>query len=153
VYSKCDVLLFDDPLSAVDANVGEHIMTKGFVDALKGTTRVLVMNQLYFLPKYDVIYMVVVRGTWAELSANSDLFKSLIKEHQSELCAGERCHWYTQGASRANGPSCLSEEGEFGEDWRDGGTEWRGEGPGQNISSAEERVMTLRQFVTMDFPS
>jgi ATP-binding cassette subfamily C (CFTR/MRP) protein 1 len=32
VYSRSDIYLFDDPLSAVDAHVGSHIFQKVFLD-------------------------------------------------------------------------------------------------------------------------
>ena len=52
VYARPDVLLFDDPLSAVDANVGEHIFNKCINGEItQGATRVLVTNQLHLLPQ------------------------------------------------------------------------------------------------------
>ena len=44
VYHGADIALLDDPLSAVDAHVGEHIFKNviGPHGALKGSTRILV---------------------------------------------------------------------------------------------------------------
>ncbi len=58
VYSDSDIYLFDDPLSAVDAHVAEHLFSKCFEDALAGKTRILVTNQLHFLPRCDYIYVM-----------------------------------------------------------------------------------------------
>jgi len=58
VYSRADVYLFDDPLSAVDAHVAEHIFTECIEKALAGKTRVIVMNQLHLLPRCDYIYVL-----------------------------------------------------------------------------------------------
>eukprot|EP00457_Paulinella_chromatophora_P000127 gb/GEZN01000127.1/.p1 GENE.gb/GEZN01000127.1/~~gb/GEZN01000127.1/.p1 ORF type:complete len:795 (-),score=98.70 gb/GEZN01000127.1/:2430-4814(-) len=82
--------MFDDPLSAVDANVGEHIFEKCFVEALQGTTRVLVMNQLHFLPQCDYIYVldagsIVAEGTYKQLTQTSQVFQELMQSHDKEL--------------------------------------------------------------------
>jgi ABC-type nitrate/sulfonate/bicarbonate transport system ATPase subunit len=46
VYSAADVLLLDDPLSAVDAHVGRALFEGCICGALAGATRVLVTHQL-----------------------------------------------------------------------------------------------------------
>ena len=45
-YQDADVYLFDDPLSAVDPEVGSHIFKKCICELLKDKTRVLVKNSL-----------------------------------------------------------------------------------------------------------
>lgn len=56
----------DDPLSAVDVHVGRHMFTACIRDALKGKTRLLVTNQLQYLPMCDhVIFMKEVRNAWS----------------------------------------------------------------------------------------
>ncbi|KAB2627658.1 ABC transporter C family member 12-like [Pyrus ussuriensis x Pyrus communis] len=73
VYSDSDVYIFDDPLSALDAH-----------EELHGKTRVLVTNQLHFLPQVDHIIlvsegMIKGEGTFKELSENSTLFQKLME--------------------------------------------------------------------------
>jgi ABC-type transport system involved in cytochrome bd biosynthesis fused ATPase/permease subunit len=47
VYADTDVMILDDPLSAVDANVGEHLFSKCFTGPLMSQkTRFLVTNQV-----------------------------------------------------------------------------------------------------------
>jgi len=46
VYAAADVLLLDDPLSAVDAHVGRALFEGCICDELRGRTRVLVTHQL-----------------------------------------------------------------------------------------------------------
>jgi ABC-type bacteriocin/lantibiotic exporter with double-glycine peptidase domain len=47
VYADTDVIILDDPLSAVDANVGEHLFTKCLTGPLmREKTRFLVTNQV-----------------------------------------------------------------------------------------------------------
>jgi len=43
------VVLLDDPLSAVDAHVGRHLLDSCICGLLEGTTRVLVTHQLMAL--------------------------------------------------------------------------------------------------------
>ncbi len=48
-YAGADVVLLDDPLSAVDAHVGRHLLDSCIGGLLKGATRVLVTHQLHAL--------------------------------------------------------------------------------------------------------
>ncbi|ERM99159.1 ABC transporter C family member 2 [Amborella trichopoda] len=84
VYSNSDVFIFDDPLSALDAHVGRQVFDKCIKDELRGKTRVLVTNQLHFLPHVDRIIlvhegMVKEEGTFEELTNNGVLFKKLME--------------------------------------------------------------------------
>lgn len=73
-YSKSDLYLLDDPLSAVDAHVGKHIFEQvlGPNGILKGTTRVLVTHGITYLPQVDHIVVmkdgeISEEGTYREL--------------------------------------------------------------------------------------
>ncbi|XP_022898991.1 ABC transporter C family member 2-like isoform X2 [Olea europaea var. sylvestris] len=84
VYSDSDVYIFDDPLSALDAHVGQQVFNNCIREELQGKTRVLVTNQLHFLPQVDRIIlvsegMVKEEGTFEELSKNGTLFKDLME--------------------------------------------------------------------------
>ena len=50
IYADSDLILLDDPLSAVDADVGYHIFTHAIRGLLHGKTRVLVTHQEKLLP-------------------------------------------------------------------------------------------------------
>ncbi|KAK1381980.1 ABC-type xenobiotic transporter [Heracleum sosnowskyi] len=83
VYSNSDIYIFDDPLSALDAHVGQEVFNKCIKEELQGKTRVLVTNQLHFLPQVDKILlvsdgMVKEEGTFEELSRNGPLFQKLM---------------------------------------------------------------------------
>lgn len=72
VYSGVETVLLDDPLSAVDAHVGEAIFAQAITGALAGKTRVLVTNALQYLPRCDRILVletgsVSAMGTWDEV--------------------------------------------------------------------------------------
>ncbi|XP_047332545.1 ABC transporter C family member 12-like isoform X2 [Impatiens glandulifera] len=83
VYSNADIYVFDDPLSALDAHVGQQVFNKCISEGLQGKTRVLVTNQLHFLPRVDKIIlvsdgMIKEEGTYEELSRTGKLFKKLM---------------------------------------------------------------------------
>jgi len=60
VYSKAEIVLLDDPLSAVDAHVGKTLAEEVIADSgiLEGKTRVLVTHQLQYLETCHQIYML-----------------------------------------------------------------------------------------------
>ncbi|EFA04472.2 putative multidrug resistance-associated protein lethal(2)03659-like Protein [Tribolium castaneum] len=73
VYKDSDIYLLDDPLSAVDAHVGNHLFEQCILKYLKGKTRILVTHQLQFLKRVDHIIVlkngqIEAQGTYAELS-------------------------------------------------------------------------------------
>lgn len=76
MYSAADIVLLDDPLSAVDVHVGRHLWRHALVGALKaaGKTVLLVTHQLQYLPDCDRILVmeggrIVHTGTYQQLVA------------------------------------------------------------------------------------
>ena len=74
LYSKrTKVMLMDDPLSAVDAHVGEHIFSRAIAGELaKGVTRVLVTHHVHLLSRCDKVIVldhgrIKHHGTYSEL--------------------------------------------------------------------------------------
>ncbi|XP_033744160.1 multidrug resistance-associated protein 5-like [Pecten maximus] len=59
VYSNSDIYLLDDPLSAVDGHVGQHLFHKCIDSVLRDKTVVLVTHQLQYLKHCDEIYVMV----------------------------------------------------------------------------------------------
>lgn len=55
---QADIYLLDDPLSAVDANVGRQLFEGCINGYLRGRTRILVTHQIHFLKAAD--YIVVL---------------------------------------------------------------------------------------------
>ena len=53
-YSDAQVFLMDDPLSAVDPEVANHIFQRVFKGLLRGKTRVLVSHALSFAPQVRI---------------------------------------------------------------------------------------------------
>ncbi|KAJ2781309.1 hypothetical protein GGI15_003253 [Coemansia interrupta] len=60
VYSRADVYILDDPLSAVDAHVGKHIFTQvlGSRGLLKTRARILVTNAVQYLASAEQVVML-----------------------------------------------------------------------------------------------
>ncbi|XP_047166488.1 ABC transporter C family member 12-like [Vigna umbellata] len=84
VYSNSDVYIFDDPLSALDAHIAQEVFRNCIKEGLRGKTRVLVTNQLHFLPQVDKIIlvsegMIKEQGTFEELSKCGRLFQRLME--------------------------------------------------------------------------
>ncbi|KAJ7120034.1 ABC protein [Mycena epipterygia] len=86
LYYGADVVIFDDPLSAVDANVGKvlfHSAIQGLV--AQGKTVILVTHALHFLSQCDYIYTLAAgriaeAGTYPELIARGGEFARLDRE-------------------------------------------------------------------------
>ncbi|KAF1663325.1 Multidrug resistance-associated protein 1, partial [Aptenodytes patagonicus] len=76
VYQKASIYLLDDPLSAVDAHVGQHIFEHvlGRNGLLKDKTRVLVTHTINILPQVDNI-VLLVDGTISEIGSYQELFQ------------------------------------------------------------------------------
>uniref|UniRef100_A0A671WXD4 ABC-type glutathione-S-conjugate transporter n=1 Tax=Sparus aurata TaxID=8175 RepID=A0A671WXD4_SPAAU len=93
VYRRSDVYLLDDPLSAVDAHVGQHIFDRviGPRGLLKDKTRVLVTHGLSFLSKADLILVmeeghVSEMGSYMELMERRGAFAKLIHTFSGNHC-------------------------------------------------------------------
>jgi ATP-binding cassette subfamily C (CFTR/MRP) protein 1 len=79
LYSDADIILLDDPLSAVDSHVGKHLFEKAIQQYWKDKIVILATNQLQYLPYADkVLFLsngeVVGEGTFQELVESSPLF-------------------------------------------------------------------------------
>jgi ATP-binding cassette subfamily C (CFTR/MRP) protein 1 len=71
-FSRADVMIFDDPLSAMDAHVGKKVFDNCFRGLLKGHTRIFFTNQLQFCRYCSSIYMLE-GGAVAETGTYNDL--------------------------------------------------------------------------------
>ncbi|XP_028320649.1 multidrug resistance-associated protein 4-like isoform X2 [Gouania willdenowi] len=75
VYEEADVYLLDDPLSAVDPEVGKHLFEQCVCGLLKNTCRILVTHQLQHLRLVDHI-LVLKEGHLTAQGSYSDLLTS-----------------------------------------------------------------------------
>ncbi|KAJ8612536.1 hypothetical protein CTAYLR_003705 [Chrysophaeum taylorii] len=68
IYQEADIYILDDPLSAVDAHVGEHLFHRVVKDTLlkRGKTVILATHQIAVaLPSADVVVILSSEGTIA----------------------------------------------------------------------------------------
>lgn len=84
IYFDADIILLDDPLSAVDAHVGRHIMDKAICGLLKDKCRILATHQLWVLNRCDrIVWLeggrIQAIDTFDNLMANNDEFVRLMK--------------------------------------------------------------------------
>ncbi|KAG1747098.1 ABC protein [Suillus paluster] len=94
LYFDPDIVIFDDPLSAVDAHVGKSLFQDAIVGALRnrGVTVILVTHAIHFLSQVDHIYtlnngVITESGTYDELISHGGDFARLDLEfggHASE---------------------------------------------------------------------
>jgi len=94
IYFDTEIVLLDDPLSAVDAHVGRHIMDKAICGLLKDKCRILATHQLWVLNRCDrIIWMeggrIQAIDTFDNLMANNDEFVRLMKTTAVEEKEGD----------------------------------------------------------------
>ncbi|KRY33393.1 Multidrug resistance-associated protein 1, partial [Trichinella spiralis] len=91
VYQNADIYLLDDPLSAVDSHVGQHIFENIISNngLLKNKTRVFVTHGLGYLKNVDKIIVlnngtISEIGTYNELLSRKGAFAKLIETYIQE---------------------------------------------------------------------
>ncbi|EPS30548.1 hypothetical protein PDE_05500 [Penicillium oxalicum 114-2] len=89
IYFNAELVLMDDPLSAVDAHVGRHIMDKAICGLLKDRCRILATHQLHVLNRCDRI-VVMDEGqihavdTFDNLMRDNELFQRLMSTSKQD---------------------------------------------------------------------
>jgi ATP-binding cassette subfamily C (CFTR/MRP) protein 1 len=83
IYSDADLIIMDDPLSAVDAHVGRHIMDNAICGLLKNKCRILATHQLHVLHRCDrIVYVsegrIVADGTFENLMTSNTSFQHIM---------------------------------------------------------------------------
>ena len=94
IYFNSDLILMDDPLSAVDAHVGRHIMDQAICGLLGRKCRLLATHQLWVLQRCDrVMWMndgrIDAIDTFENLMANNADFVKLIASNAQEEKQGQ----------------------------------------------------------------
>ena len=113
VYENSDIYIFDDPLSALDGDIGTQVFKNCFKGFLKDKTRILVTHQLSVLTEVDRIIVMETgedgssrvrdQGTLSALTARGFDFTSL----ESHEYSGES-HASASGED-SNKPSLSSQ--------------------------------------------
>ena len=89
IYFNSDIVLMDDPLSAVDAHVGRHIFDKAICGLLKDKCRILATHQLHVLSRCDrIVWMqeghIETVDTFANLMNDNEAFQKLMASTAQE---------------------------------------------------------------------
>ncbi|XP_072883242.1 ATP-binding cassette sub-family C member 4 isoform X2 [Hemitrygon akajei] len=89
VYQDADIYLLDDPLSAVDAEVGKYLFEQCITGILKNKPRILVTHQLQYLSAASQIIIlkegrVVESGKLNQLIKSGVDFAHLLKQHEED---------------------------------------------------------------------
>lgn len=92
MYADKDIILMDDPISALDANVKKQIFENVFVGALKSKTRVLVTHAVDFIHLVDEIILikdgrVILQGHFEDVKDHPYItqLKQIHDGHKQEL--------------------------------------------------------------------
>ena len=89
IYCDSDIVIFDDPFSALDAHVGKAVFQNVMQGCLAGRTRILVTHALHFLPSCDHILVmdngrIAESGTYQDLVAADGEFARFAREFGSK---------------------------------------------------------------------
>ena len=87
LYSMPDVFLLDDPISALDAQVGRLVFDRAIKGYCAEKTVVLVTHQLHLIPEMDLVVVidegkVVESGTFKDLMENGSTLKRLMLDYR-----------------------------------------------------------------------
>ncbi|KAI6165738.1 ABC protein [Pisolithus thermaeus] len=88
LYFNPEIVILDDPLSAVDAHVGKSLFEDAILGFLRsrGTTVLLVTHAIHFLSQVDYVYTmkdgtIIERGRFNELLEQNGEFARLAREY------------------------------------------------------------------------
>lgn len=97
IYFDADIILMDDPLSAVDAHVGRAIFDNAICGLLRDKCRILATHQLWVLNRVDrIIWLedgkIEAIDTFDNLMANNSGFQQMMKTTAMEGKEEEHAH-------------------------------------------------------------
>ena len=94
LYNDGDIYILDDPISALDAEVGQKIMHNCIIKYLKGKTRILITHALQYISYADkIIYMkkgeIIFEGIYKEF-IKTKLYSELNSKYKEEETRKEK---------------------------------------------------------------
>ena len=110
LYSDADVFLLDDPLSAVDAHVGQFLFHECIRNSMGGKTRVLVTHNVHLLQYCDKV-IVLQEGKIKAMGTFEEIEKAGVDVLAIEAAAPEE-------AAEADKSTTLVSSKEMSEEWR-----------------------------------
>ena len=110
-YSNADIIILDDPLSALDPAVGQSLFEDCILGLMKGKTRLLVTNQLQCLKHCDTVITlgdgrIIEQGTYQDLMNEKD---GEVRRLLNELKGSSGSDTHADGEATSNGvvEACL----------------------------------------------
>ena len=92
LYTGRQMLIMDDPLSALDVNVGNQVFENTIKQDLKTTTRIIVTHNIVYLKYFDRILMMdkgrmIYNGDYEELLKHEKYqeFEKVLQENQKKI--------------------------------------------------------------------
>lgn len=85
VYSKADLYLLDDPLSAVDSKVAKELFYSCLRGVLKEKTVILVTHQIHFTRNCDRVAILEDNGSLKNIGTFEELHEDLKKLTAGQL--------------------------------------------------------------------
>ncbi|AEY98471.1 FAGL346Wp [Eremothecium gossypii FDAG1] len=140
IYKDRDIYLFDDIISAVDANVAAHITQKCLLDRLQNRTRILATHQLALVQEASRVIFLgqdgsFDMGTPAELHEKNSQFRNLMSlssQTNAEESEMESIRSQSKSKKASTAPVSMPD---FNEEIDDG-----------RITSKEERAVNALKF-------
>ena len=124
IYSDAEIMLMDDPLSAVDAHVGQHILEHALCGLLRDKCRILATHQLHALHHCDRIIMmndgqISAFDTYENLMAGNEEFRgmmSTVDTRHQDTAEGEKPAETAAAKSGQQAKDSLMQEEDRGSD-------------------------------------
>ncbi|XP_041835127.1 ATP-binding cassette sub-family C member 4-like [Melanotaenia boesemani] len=113
VYQDADIYLLDDPLSAVDAEVGKHLFEQCICGLLKNKCRILVTHQLQYLKAADQILVlreghIMTQGTYNELQSSGLDVVCLLRSDDEQERDPDRLSLHSQRTNFSQSSHCSN---------------------------------------------
>lgn len=116
VYANADVLLLDDPLSALDSTVGQAVFDECLLQELAGRTRILTTHRLEYVDRSDLVVVlgdgrIAEIGKPHELKRRGGIYTKLWHAYERETSTDHAADGATD-AGEALAPEVLAADGE-----------------------------------------
>lgn len=118
LYFDADLVLLDDPLSAVDAHVGKYIFDNCIMKAFKDKTRILVTHHLHYTLQADwIICMndgkIAEQGSVKNLLSEKGIYYKLMRQYGGVTQSRTQSMDATSIIDNQNGSNLLSQSGDL----------------------------------------
>ncbi|KAJ3268641.1 Multidrug resistance-associated protein 4 [Terramyces sp. JEL0728] len=123
MYQDTDIVILDDPISALDAQVGRKVFNDALKGYMKDKTVILVTHQLHFLPEVDHIIVldngkIGEQGAFKELMSKGGSLAAMMKnyaiDHEDETKAEKKKETKVEEKTEEKAEIIVAEDQERG---------------------------------------